>query len=344
MTPKRIVVGALALAAGFGSLAHSDAASAQSPKLYEGSLILHYFGNDMTSGSIPPFDDYVFTALPLGARCNPAISGGMTCDPAATLQVGAPLTGSAEALVGSGSPASIVLLPYQLARITSGSLPPRYASQVYQNTYANVANAFGSFGPGEGPGSADRTFGPTTGVRISRGKNQFGGVMRLLRGSASGALGTKARYSYDGKGYVGNFPSWGVSAFGATNGPGGYTGFITGTYHSTINSNVVTAYGNAYGWRWTTGTVSVYASGDHNLNPSLFPEHLMRAGYDNRSPNGGGTIQLVTPHLTSWGVLPSLQMGAIGVLRLKFVPEPRGLLLLLSGSVMLGLLHRRMAH
>jgi hypothetical protein len=36
-------------------------------------------------------------------------------------------------------------------------------------------------------------------------------------------------------------------------------------------------------------------------------------------------------------------MGAIGVLRLKFVPEPSGLLLLLSGAAMLGLLHRRMA-
>jgi hypothetical protein len=167
--------------------------------------------------------------------------------------------------------------------------------------------------------------------------------MRLLRGSASGALGTKARYSYDGKGYVGNFPSWGVSAFGATHDPYGYTGFITGTFHSTINSDVVTAYGNANGWRWTTGTVSVYASGDYNLNSTLFPEHLMRAGYDNRSPSGGGTIQLVTPHLTSWGGPPSLEMGAIGVLRLKFAPEPSGLLLLLSGALMLVLLHRRMA-
>jgi hypothetical protein len=73
----------------------------------------------------------------------------------------------------------------------------------------------------------------------------------------------------------------------------------------------------------------------------LFPERLIRAGYDNRSPNGGGTIQLVTPHLTSWGALPALQMGAIGVLRLKFVPEPSGLLLLLSGAAMLGVLYRR---
>jgi hypothetical protein len=34
-------------------------------------------------------------------------------------------------------------------------------------------------------------------------------------------------------------------------------------------------------------------------------------------------------------------MGAIGVLRLKFVPEPSGLLLLLSGAAMLGVLYRR---
>jgi hypothetical protein len=34
-------------------------------------------------------------------------------------------------------------------------------------------------------------------------------------------------------------------------------------------------------------------------------------------------------------------MGAIGVLRLQFVPEPSGQLLLLSGTAMLGVLYRR---
>jgi hypothetical protein len=342
MTPRRTVVGALVLVAGFGSLTHSDAANAQSPKLYEGSLILHYFGNDTTTRATPPFNAYVFVALPLGARCNPAISGGMTCDPAATLQVGAPLTGSGTALVGGGSPASIMLPASQLARMTSGSLPPRYASQIYQKTYANLANAAGNFKSGGGPGSVNYAYRPATGVRIFRGENQFGGVMRLLKGTPSGGLGTKVRYFDQGKGSVGNFPTWGVTEFGATSDPPyAYPRYVTGTFHSTMGSSVSTATGLVRGWPWTTGTVSVYAYGDHNLEPSLFPERLIRAGYDNRSPNGGGTIQLVTPHLTSWGALPALQMGAIGVLRLKFVPEPSGSLLLLSGTAMLGVLYRR---
>jgi hypothetical protein len=322
-------------------LTHSDAANAQSPKLYEGSLILHYFGNDTTSGSIPPFDGYVFTALPLGARCNPAVIGGMTCNPTSTLQVGAPLTGSGTALVGSGSPASVMLPASQLARITSGSLPPRYSTQIYQKTYANLANAAGNFKSGGGPGSVNFAYRPATGIRIFRGKNQFGGVMRLLKGTPSGGLGTKVRYFDQGKGSVGNFPTWGVTEFGASYLPYAYPRYVTGTFHSTMGSSVSTATGLVRGWPWTTGTVSVYASGDHNLNSSFFPERLMRAGYDNRSPNGGGTIQLVTPHLTSWGAVSSLQMGAIGVLRLQFVPEPSGLLLLLSGMAMLGVLYRR---
>ena len=106
--------------------------------------------------------------------------------------------------------------------------------------------------------------------------------------------------------------------------------------------------GRARGWPWTTGTVSVYASGDYDVFSSWysspgFPERLVRAGYDNRSPNGGGTIQLVTPQLTSWGSLPALQMGAIGVLRLQFAPEPGRILLLLSGTGILAWLHRRRA-
>ena len=210
---------ALILVVGLGWWGQADTANAQSPKLYSGSLSLHYFGNDTETRAIPPFDARVFTALPLGARCNPAMPGGMTCDPTATLQVGAPLAGSGTALVGSGSPASIMLPASQLARITSGSLPPRYASQIYQKTYANLANAAGNFKSGGGPGSVSFASGPTTGIRIFRGKNQFGGVMRLIKGTASGGLATKVRYSYGGKGYVGNFPTWGVTEFGSTSDP-----------------------------------------------------------------------------------------------------------------------------
>jgi hypothetical protein len=326
---------------GFGWWGQADTAAAQSPKLYSGSLSLHYFGNDTTTGAKSPFNARVFVALPLGARCNPAMSGGAACNPSATLQVGAPLTGGGPAVVGSGTPASIMLPASQLARITAGSLPPRYASQIYQKTYANLVNAAGSFRPGGGPGSVGYQYRPDTGIKIFQGKNQFGGVMRLLKGTPSGGLGTTVRYSEKGKGYMGYFPTWGVTQFGWLSLlPYQYPQTITGTFHSTIGSAVSTVTAAVRGWPWTTGMVSVYASGDYNPNTSGFPERLVRTGYDNRSPNGDGTIQLVTPHLTSWGALPSVQMGAIGVLRLQFAPEPRSVLVLLAGAGLLGVLYR----
>jgi len=336
------VIHALVLVLGFGSWGQAAPAGAESLRLYSGSLSLHYFANDTSTGSTSPFDARVFVALPLGAHCNPAVSGGKACDPSATLQVGVPLTGSGSALVGSSSPASIMLPPYQLARITSGSLPPRYASQLYQKTYANLANAAANFRAGSGPGAVDSVFGPETRVRISPGKNQFGGLMNLLAGTPSGALGTKGKYSVSGYGYLLNFPTWGVIAFGATSNPYAYPVQLQGTSSSTMGGSVLTITGTARGWRWTTGMVSVSAAGDYALYSSEFPERLVRTGYDNRTAGGGGTIQLVTPHLTSWGAPPDINTGEIGVLRLQFVPEPSGLLLLLAGAgMLLGLMYRR---
>ena len=48
------------------------------PKMYTGSIILHDFANDTTSGSTPPYSTATHLALPLGAHCNPA-NGGKTC-------------------------------------------------------------------------------------------------------------------------------------------------------------------------------------------------------------------------------------------------------------------------
>jgi hypothetical protein len=308
-------------------------------KMYEASLSLHYGGNDATAGAIPPFTAYVFTALPLGARCNPAVSGGVTCNPISTLQVGVPLTGSAMASVGGGSPASLMLPSNQLGRITSGSLPPRYSTQIYQKTYVNLANAAGSFQSGGGPGLVSYyPTSPATGVRIFPGKNQFGGVMRLLKGAPSGGLRTKRRSSS----YVFNVPSWGATFVGATS-IGGFpaVGTVTGTWaHATTPTGMAGSFsGRVLGWPWTTGKVSVRASGDYLADPAFFfPEVLTRAGYDNRTPQGGGTLQLVTPHLVLWN---SQKFGAIAVL--KLVPEPASGLLLLAGVGLLCVLYRRRA-
>ena len=307
-------------------------------KMYQGSLSLHFFGNDTTVLVTPPFNAYVFVALPLGAHCNPAVSGGMTCT-TATLQMGAPLTGSGSALVGGGSPASIMLSSSQLGRITSGSLPQQYSSQVYRKTYVNLANAKGSFQPGKGPGNLSYSATLGLGARIFAGRNQFGGVMRLLSGAPSGGLGTKARYTFSLSGYVGNFPTLGATLVGATSN-GGFpaTGSVTGTISLTTNPTFMSyVTGMVMGWPWTTGRVNVYAFGDYLSNPSFFPEYLSRTGYDNRTSQGGGTIQLVTPQLINWQ--GALQFGAIGVLRLEFVPEPSSGLVLLAGAGLLCMLY-----
>jgi hypothetical protein len=88
------------------------------------------------------------------------------------------------------------------------------------------------------------------------------------------------------------------------------------------------------GFPWTTGRVSVSAAGG-----SGFPTRLVRSGYDNRTPSGGGTIQMVTPRLTHWAA--GSHWGDIAVLRLQFVPEPASWLLLLAGLGCVGVLARR---
>jgi hypothetical protein len=91
---------------------------------------------------------------------------------------------------------------------------------------------------------------------------------------------------------------------------------------------------------WTTGSVTVTAVGSGRHKTIHYAK-----GYDNRTPTSGmGTIQLVTPVLTRWKIpLCSpcdYETGGIGILRLKFVPEPRGWLMLVAGVSCLGVFHR----
>ncbi len=316
--------------------------------MYQGSLNLHFFGNDTTTQPYPPYNAYVFTALPLGTNCNP-YTGGMVCA-SATLQMGAPLTGSGTAMLGTGAPPRIGFPRSGLGRIASGSLFPKYG--IYTKTYANLVNEVGYFLPGGGPGAVTYTVTPSFpyfGVKIvpTPGKNQFGGVMRLLKGAPSGGLGLKVKYSGGIYGDITvNLPTLGVTRVGATT-MGGYpqVGFVTGTIMHSMGTTVMTyPSASVRGWPWTTGMVRVFAYGDNLAYPYYyFPEYLSRTGYDNRTSQGGGTIQLVTPHLINF-LLPvsgTIQWGVIGVLRLQFVPEPSSGLLLLAGAGLLGVLYRR---
>ena len=346
---ERLPARALALVAGFGLLVVPHVAGAQTAKLYTGSLSIHYFGID--GGGAGGSD--IFTARPLGAFCNPAVSGGTTCDPSATLQVGAPLTGAGTASVTGSSPASIVLPPLQLDRITSGSLPLRYGGDGYIDTHASIANASGAFGAGGGPGYYVGSFPLVslggTWVAISPGENQFGGVMRLLKGAPSGGLGSRGIYSAPSPPYPFflefSVPTRGVTLLGGRTSEGlalPTTDTLTSISYYKGVGYPGTTFANEFivvGWPWTTGTVTVSAFGDSLYWSALWGTELRRSGYDNRTPHGAGTIQLVAPHLTVWKSILRRE-GEVGVLRLQFAPEPGSLVLLLAGASLLVVLYR----
>jgi hypothetical protein len=96
---------------------------------------------------------------------------------------------------------------------------------------------------------------------------------------------------------------------------------------------------------WTTGSITVTAVG---RGPHKTVHYGM--GYDNRytemTTNGAthlkGTIQLVSPTMTRW-LLPAVaswETAGIGILRIKFVPEPSGWLMLGFGSACLAVARR----
>jgi hypothetical protein len=77
-----------------------------------------------------------------------------------------------------------------------------------------------------------------------------------------------------------------------------------------------------------------------------FPTLFRRTGYDHRTSMGLGTIQLVAPQLVRWE-FPDREApwdrhtGAIGILQIKFVPEPSGWGVLIAEIAILAFLSRR---
>jgi hypothetical protein len=296
----------------------ATAAQAAQPKLYSASLILHSFANDATGA---------LQALPLGAKCNPANPGGHTClQP--TLHEGAPLTGTGYAIATGGAAASFQFLKSQIGIMTHGSFPP-YPGVLITNTTADLTNAAGSFGPGKGPGAFN--FVPAlgagnTGVAVVAGKKQFGGVMQLI-----GSFGTQiVGRTPGGEKWKANFPTWGVTVVGASYAK---TAVISGSVTFMDPDITYTTMAVVTGFPWTTGQVLVQAKGG-----SDFPTELVRSGYDNRTDKGSGTIQMVAPRLTHWS--RGGHSGDVAILRVQFIPEPKGWLMLAAGLGLLGAMHR----
>jgi len=222
---------------------------------------------------------------------------------------------------------------------------PAVGPYLYSYTYATLRNGAGEFGAGAGPGAFNRNFYNGKGtqrvanISVKQGVAKFGGTMRML-----GALTSKVCYYRNGGCSLGS-NDWRYDAVGAT----AYTatGVVTRGYLATINAYyyhtglMQTSTINVEGSRfpWTTGSVSVTATarGPHKT------VHYAR-GYDNRNtttPSGKGTIQLVSPVLTRWfQPAANYETGGIGILRIKFVPEPQSWAMLLAGASLLGVGHR----
>ena len=184
------------------------------------------------------------------------------------------------------------------------------------------------------PGSG----GPAVRIGITAGTGQFGGTMRLLR-----SMGAIRAHEYKQKTFVGA----GLSSFKALGRQCSETacpvpmGTVStaSLYYQTAMGKATTAAITAWGFPWTTGMVTITAT------DGFFPTLFQRTGFDNRTPLGQGTVQLVAPQLVKWD-FPGRDApwdrhtGAIGILQIRFVPEPSGWMMVAAGLGLLGVLYR----
>jgi hypothetical protein len=263
------------------------------------------------------------------------------------VQAGVPAAGSWYASVGSGSvpgfsfsAAPATTSPSAPTGIRASGITAEFTNiypYIYSYTYANLRNDAGIFGKGSGPGSFNILYkqgaAKVASINVTAGKNKFGGVMRML-----GSHTNKACYYRNGGCSLGqnNWRYEAIGASGAATSMGvvtkGYIASATAYYYQTAGAQTSTVLVSGARFPWTTGSVTVTAvgRGPHKT------VHYMR-GYDNRTTvSGKGTIQLVTPVLTRW-LQPALKLetAGIGILRIKFIPEPQTWAMLVAGASLL---------
>jgi len=303
------------------------------PRTY--TLTIPKFG-----GQVPVIDTNMDSVPDVPAGCGTA-----------SRMAGLPLTGSGVVSTTgatsttrtTGSPRGFTLPKSGFSRVTSGAslfpttwipIPGGVFPFRFEIEYADLRNDSGSFAKGGGPGSFSVSSGAR--VHVTAGKNQFGGTMRLLgsywtnRGDEAGSTSVGAtpwNLQYIGAGAQ---TSMGVVTAGLN-----YQAMIMRPYHYPGKFAYSARTATASVFPWTTGVVEVTAASGPQATI------LQRSGYDNRSPNGAGTVQLVSPMVTRWkNSLGDYHTGGIAIMKLRFVPEPRAWLMLVAGASSLGLLHR----
>ncbi len=98
-----------------------------------------------------------------------------------------------------------------------------------------------------------------------------------------------------------------------------------------------------WGGPWTVGTVSARAPADTGLLATTI-NTLTAKGTDQRTPQGVGNLQLVSPFLVR-GLDddtgdPIYYRAGVAVMSLRFVPEPAAVLQLVSGLTGLAVMYR----
>lgn len=343
-----------------GTLAFGLALGAQAgPAQFSASFVWHAWGNDITNGTQYPYNEYVFSAQPLGHDCqsaNPYTPNGSVapryCGPT-TIQAGAPATGSGYLVTGGAGVGSPIGLARSTITASVTGFNPSYYPYLQSATSARFGNEAGTFFAGSGPAFGKGTIvktgmGQTTGTWIIReGDRGFGGVMGLL-----GFLGSRStKWVVPGKvgTYINTGGNWGmVTPIGrpqyatptaltpmgkATNWKNPHTFTDAATNH--VNSNMSTWIADTWGTPWTTGAATIY------LLAGNFPMILRRSGHDTVTDGGVRNTQLVTPMLTH-GIGTGYQnhTGQMGILTLRITPESGAILMLAAGVGVLLLMHR----
>jgi hypothetical protein len=259
-----------------------------------------------------------------------------------TVKVGDPLTGAGPVNTtgatntarATNDPRKFTLPIWALRKQKSGASLDGYNVYLWDVHFADLHNDVGVFSKGGGDGTFLVTH-PGRRANQTAGKNQFGGVMQLLGSyrSSEGYLYANFIRSVFPFDWLFNYLGHGGQATAGGVVTRGYTETYPVFYY-TLESGYYAPAGtvSAEVFKWTTGTVTVTASG------SFFPTVLQRNGYDNRTPMGSGAVQLVSPMLTKWtGIFPK-ETASIGILKVNFAPEPSEWMLLTSGISMLGLM------
>ena len=312
-------------------------------------------GGTATTGMgvrLPPlYRNTQFFTTPSG-QPNPTSCSGLSTDGSGgkgLVQAGVPVTGTWQATTTGTQLGGFNFG----AAPASGSAGVRVTGQVgvfnasypyvYSYTYATLRNDLGVFGPGSGPGSFNIAYtdaGTTVAsIMVKQGAAKFGGTMQML-----GALTTKACYYWNGGCSLGS-NNWKYDVVGAS-GVMTLAGVVTAGYLTTYTAiyyhtamkaqSTNTLVGSRF--PWTTGTITVTAKG-RGPHKTVHYTH----GYDNRNtttPSGKGTIQLVTPIMTRWFGATEYETVGVGILRIKFIPEPQTWSMLLAGATLLGVAHR----